>query len=141
MAQLSESDSEYAHIGLAVRATPLNHFKRQNSGLPQLKIDTSACRRVSRSLIKIKAAHESLDTMRPEATARMPSTSKIRGGEMSAAGQGIDKTARRRRMEVFAFLFLTAVVMPALAVATVGGYGLAVWIYQMMVGPPGPPAP
>jgi nitrate reductase NapE len=43
-------------------------------------------------------------------------------------------------MEVFAFLFLTAVLMPALAVATVGGYGFAVWAYQMIVGPPGPPA-
>jgi len=48
---------------------------------------------------------------------------------------------RRRRMEIFAFLFLTAFLMPALAVATVGGYGLAVWIYQMIAGPPGPPAP
>jgi nitrate reductase NapE len=48
---------------------------------------------------------------------------------------------RQRRMEIFAFLFLTAFVMPALAVATVGGYGLAVWIYQMIAGPPGPPAP
>ena len=53
-----------------------------------------------------------------------------------------DTSARpcRRRMEIFAFLFLTAVVMPALAVATVGSYGLAVWVYQMMAGPPGPPA-
>ena len=48
---------------------------------------------------------------------------------------------RRKLMEIFAFLFLTAVVMPALAVATVGSYGLAVWIYQMVVGPPGPPLP
>jgi nitrate reductase NapE len=52
-----------------------------------------------------------------------------------------DATARprRRRMEIFAFLFLTAVLMPALAVATVGSYGFAVWIYQMVAGPPGPP--
>ena len=49
--------------------------------------------------------------------------------------------ARRRRMEIFAFLLLTAVVMPALAVATVGSYGLAVWIYQIVNGPPGPPTP
>jgi nitrate reductase NapE len=42
-------------------------------------------------------------------------------------------------MEIFAFLFLTAVMMPALTVAAVGGYGLAVWIYQMVAGPPGPP--
>jgi nitrate reductase NapE len=48
-------------------------------------------------------------------------------------------TVRRRRMEIFAFLFLTAVVMPGLAVATVGGYGFAVWVYQMIAGPPGPP--
>jgi nitrate reductase NapE len=46
---------------------------------------------------------------------------------------------RRRRMEIFAFLFLTVVLMPGLAVATVGSYGLAVWIYQMVAGPPGPP--
>jgi periplasmic nitrate reductase NapE len=46
---------------------------------------------------------------------------------------------RRRRMEIFAFLFLTAVLMPALAVATVGTYGLSVWIYQIIVGPPGSP--
>ena len=60
---------------------------------------------------------------------------------MSAAGHDVDTAARRRRMEIFAFLFLTAVVMPALAVATVGSYGLTVWIYQMLAGPPGPPAP
>jgi nitrate reductase NapE len=44
-------------------------------------------------------------------------------------------------MEIFAFLFLTVFLIPALAVATVGGYGLAVWVYQMIAGPPGPPAP
>jgi nitrate reductase NapE len=47
--------------------------------------------------------------------------------------------ARRQRMEIFAFLFLTVFLMPALAVATVGGYGLTVWVYQMIAGPPGPP--
>ncbi len=59
---------------------------------------------------------------------------------MSATGDDAGARPRRGRMEIFAFLFLTVVVMPALAVATVGGYGLAVWIYQMMTGPPGPPA-
>jgi nitrate reductase NapE len=58
---------------------------------------------------------------------------------MSAIGGDTSERLRRRRMEIFAFLFLTAVLMPALAVATVGGYGFAVWIYQMMAGPPGPP--
>jgi periplasmic nitrate reductase NapE len=47
--------------------------------------------------------------------------------------------ARRRRMEIYAFLIVTAVLMPAITVATVGGYGLAVWIYQAIAGPPGPP--
>ena len=52
-----------------------------------------------------------------------------------------DATSRVRvkRMEIFAFLFLTAIVMPVLAVGTVGSYGLGVWIYQMFAGPPGPP--
>ena len=59
---------------------------------------------------------------------------------MSTVGDDSRGRPRRKRMEIFAFLFLTAVVMPALAVATVGGYGLAVWVYQMIAGPPGPPA-
>ena len=45
----------------------------------------------------------------------------------------------RRRREILAFLFLTGVVMPGLAVAFVGAFGLAVWIFQMIAGPPGPP--
>jgi nitrate reductase NapE len=58
----------------------------------------------------------------------------------AAANQNDLLTAgRRRKLEILAFLLLTAVIMPALAVATVGGYGLAVWIYQMLAGPPGPP--
>ena len=59
---------------------------------------------------------------------------------MSAASDDTSARSRRRRMEIFAFLFLTAVMMPALAVATVGGYGFAVWVYQIAAGPPGPPS-
>ena len=59
---------------------------------------------------------------------------------MSVAGDHTGGRSRRRRMEIFAFLFLTAVLMPALAVATVGSYGLAIWVYQTMAGPPGPPS-
>jgi len=58
---------------------------------------------------------------------------------MESSGDRADVIPTQRRREIFAFLFLTAVLMPALAVATVGGYGLAVWIYQMIAGPPGPP--
>jgi nitrate reductase NapE len=43
-------------------------------------------------------------------------------------------------MEIYAFFIVTAVLMPGLAVATVGSYGLAVWVYQIFAGPPGPPS-
>jgi nitrate reductase NapE len=38
------------------------------------------------------------------------------------------------------FLFLTVVLAPVLAVAIVGGYGFLIWMYQLIAGPPGPPA-
>ena len=47
---------------------------------------------------------------------------------------------RRRKQELFVFLVLTLLLAPALAITTVGGYGLGVWVYQMLAGPPGPPA-
>lgn len=43
----------------------------------------------------------------------------------------------RRRSEMLTFLFLTVLLAPILAVAIVGGYGLAIWIYQIFTGPPG----
>lgn len=45
----------------------------------------------------------------------------------------------RKRREVLLFLFITVVLFPVLSVMIVGGYGFAVWIYQMIAGPPGPP--
>ncbi|MBR0900419.1 periplasmic nitrate reductase, NapE protein [Bradyrhizobium tropiciagri] len=60
---------------------------------------------------------------------------------MAVVNSDASARLRRTRMEIFAFLFLTAILMPGLAVATVGSYGLAVWIYQMVAGPPGPPPP
>jgi len=44
--------------------------------------------------------------------------------------------ATRKRSELRAFLFLTVVMAPVLAVIVVGSYGLAVWIYQLFAGPP-----
>lgn len=59
---------------------------------------------------------------------------------MPDAAQSVrDSTPQRRRMEIYAFLIVTAVIMPALAVATVGTWGFTVWIYQAINGPPGPP--
>jgi nitrate reductase NapE len=59
---------------------------------------------------------------------------------MSTAQKLTDDSKRKRRMEIYAFLIVTAVVMPFVAVATVGTWGLTVWIYQAINGPPGPPS-
>jgi len=59
----------------------------------------------------------------------------------ASSRQSADRdVSRKRRMEIYAFLLVTALVMPALAVATVGTWGLSVWIYQIISGPPGPPS-
>ena len=51
---------------------------------------------------------------------------------------GVMKSGRsRRRSEVLTFLFLTVFLAPILAVAIVGGYGFAIWMYQVVTGPPG----
>ncbi len=44
-----------------------------------------------------------------------------------------------KRRELGVFLFLTVVLAPALSVALVGGYGFAIWMSQLIVGPPGAP--
>ena len=35
------------------------------------------------------------------------------------------------------FVILAVFLAPALAIAVVGGYGFAVWISQLIMGPPG----
>jgi nitrate reductase NapE len=42
-----------------------------------------------------------------------------------------------RQEEFRSFLFFTVVMAPALAVMLVGGYGFLVWMYQLVMGPPG----
>jgi nitrate reductase NapE len=51
----------------------------------------------------------------------------------------MDNLARRRRLELHVLVALTLVLAPALAIATVGSYGLSVWLYQMVAGPPKAP--
>ena len=41
-----------------------------------------------------------------------------------------------RTAELRSFLFLTVVMAPILTVMIVGGYGFAVWMYQLVNGPP-----
>ena len=48
-----------------------------------------------------------------------------------------DKDKLQKRREFRAFLFLTIVLAPVLSAAIVGGYGLLVWMYQLLAGPPG----
>lgn len=55
----------------------------------------------------------------------------------SNAGKS-DKASAKSR-ELSAFLFLTVFLAPAVSVAVVGGYGFAIWMYQLIAGPPGAP--
>ncbi len=47
--------------------------------------------------------------------------------------------SRSLRDEFLVFLIIVALVWPVLTVGVVGGYGFAVWMYQLVAGPPGPP--
>ena len=52
--------------------------------------------------------------------------------ENSTASSGSTKAEELR-----AFLVLTVVLAPVLAVICVGGYGFAIWMSQLIFGPPG----
>jgi periplasmic nitrate reductase NapE len=47
-----------------------------------------------------------------------------------------EETPHGKAQERKAFFFLTVVMAPALAAIVIGSYGLAVWIYQLIAGPP-----
>ena len=44
--------------------------------------------------------------------------------------------APAKRQELTLFLFLTVVLAPIMSVAVIGGYGLFVWLSQIIGGPP-----
>jgi nitrate reductase NapE len=46
----------------------------------------------------------------------------------------------RRRNEIVTFLVLAFGIWPIVAVGVVGAYGFLVWMFQIIFGPPGPPA-
>lgn len=62
--------------------------------------------------------------------ADMPATETSRTGEFSNS---------TRRGEFLVFLIIAALIWPVVAVGVVGGYGFAVWMTQLVLGPPGPP--
>jgi len=47
-----------------------------------------------------------------------------------------DEINVQKKKELHAFFFLTGVIAPLMSVAVVGGYGLLIWLYQMLAGPP-----
>ncbi len=55
--------------------------------------------------------------------------------EAQTEAQASDEKSRLR--ELYAFLFITVVLAPAVTLAVVGGYGFLVWMYQLVAGPPG----
>ena len=62
--------------------------------------------------------------------------------ENASSDTGVRKTQvapRTRRSELVVFAIIVAVIWPVVTVGVVGGYGFAVWMYQMVAGPPGPP--
>ena len=56
------------------------------------------------------------------------------------ADPAIDVSSERRR-EWGVFLMLAFAIVPILSVLIVASFGFAIWIYQMIAGPPGPPPP
>ncbi|NLB59173.1 MAG: periplasmic nitrate reductase, NapE protein [Gammaproteobacteria bacterium] len=44
-----------------------------------------------------------------------------------------------KRRELLMFLFITVVLFPLLSVMLVSSYGFAIWFWQILTGPPGPP--
>ncbi len=45
-----------------------------------------------------------------------------------------------KKHELTVFLYVAVVLAPILATVIVGGYGFVIWIYQLILGRPGPPA-
>ena len=58
-------------------------------------------------------------------------------GSGDAPGDSITMPPEKREWRVF--LATTFLLIPGAAVAFVGAFGFAIWIYQMIAGPPGPP--
>jgi len=59
------------------------------------------------------------------------------GAEQDRAADSDSGAPNTKSGELRSFIFLTAVMVPVLAVIVVAGYGFLVWIYQMFAGPPG----
>lgn len=59
---------------------------------------------------------------------------------MTQDNEAAGRPRHLRRKEIIAFLVLAFGIWPIIAVGVVGGYGFLVWMWQIVFGPPGPPA-
>ena len=48
----------------------------------------------------------------------------------------IEHPDSEKKQELRLFLLLTVVLAPALSIALIGGYGLFIWVSQILGGPP-----
>ena len=71
--------------------------------------------------------------------ARATSNKSGQADKSSWSGATMTNTPVTKSRELSAFLFLTVFLAPAVLVMLVGGYGFAVWMYQLIAGPPGAP--
>jgi nitrate reductase NapE len=71
--------------------------------------------------------------------AQRASKSSKRPGTSKRTGAAKTKKSTTKKRELSAFLFLTVVLAPAISVAVVGSFGFAIWMYQLIAGPPGAP--
>ena len=74
---------------------------------------------------------------------RQPSSAVARACSAMATQEGVpremdeDAQHHSKAEELRAFLGLSVVLAPVLAVAAVAGYGFLVWMLQLVAGPPG----
>jgi len=52
------------------------------------------------------------------------------------SAERVTSAARQKKRERRGFIFITVFLFPALSIVLVGGYGFAIWILQMIFGPP-----
>lgn len=57
---------------------------------------------------------------------------------VNAVPNDADKSNSTKSQETRLFAFLIIFFFPLLSIALVSGYGFAVWIIQLIFGPPGP---
>lgn len=47
-----------------------------------------------------------------------------------------DSLPEQKKKEWRLFVFIIVFLFPLLSIALVGGYGFAIWMYQLLMGPP-----